>query len=50
MAVRADAQDGALVLHVDRADEQKEETQSELGGVRRFSKQTGMVGDVDKHM
>jgi hypothetical protein len=46
-----DVQDGALVLHESsRADDEGVEAQHGAGVVRRFAKQTGMVGDVDKHM
>jgi hypothetical protein len=46
-----DIHDGALVLHEEvKADGEREEGQSAVGSVRRFAKQTGMVGDVDKHM
>jgi hypothetical protein len=49
--VRDDGQDGALVLHESsRADEEGFEAPQGVGVARRFAKQTGMVGDVDKHM
>jgi hypothetical protein len=44
-------QDGALVLHESsRANEEGFEVPQGVGVARRFAKQTGMVGDVDKHM
>lgn len=46
-----DGQDGALVPNESsRADDEKDEISQRLGVPRRFAKQTGMVGDVDKHM
>lgn len=46
-----DTQDGALVLHENsRQDDLKVDLPQEVGVVRKFAKQTGMVGDVDKHM
>jgi hypothetical protein len=46
-----DVHDGTLVLHErTRADEEGVEALQEAGVARRFAKQTGMVGDVDKHM
>jgi hypothetical protein len=46
-----DGQDGALVLNESRrADDEKDEIPQGLGVPRKFAKQTGMVGDVDKHM
>lgn len=46
-----DGQGGALVLHESsRTDEEGVGAPQEVGVVRRFAKQTGMVGDVDKHM
>jgi hypothetical protein len=46
-----DGQDDALVVHESgRVDDVKVELPQEVGVVRKFAKQTGMVGDVDKHM
>jgi hypothetical protein len=48
---RDDGEDDALVLHENsRAGDEKDEAPQEIGVPRRFAKQTGMVGDVDKHM
>jgi hypothetical protein len=41
--------DSLALVHRDEAQRQEEEV-SGSGVVRRFAKQTGMVGDVDKHM
>lgn len=48
---RDGGQDGALVLQESsRADEEGVEAPQGVAVARRFAKQTGMVGDVDKHM
>jgi hypothetical protein len=46
-----EGQEGTIVLHESsRADHEKEIVSHGGGVTRRFAKQTGMVGDVDKHM
>lgn len=46
-----DGQDGALEPHESsKADEVGVESPQGVGVVRRFAKQTGILGDVDKHM
>ncbi len=46
-----DGQEGAMVLHENsREGHEKDEVQQGGRVVRRFAKQTGLVGDVDKHM
>lgn len=46
-----DEQEGALVPHESgRAANEGVEVQQGGGVARRFAKQTGMIGDVDKHM
>jgi hypothetical protein len=46
-----DTEEGALVPHGEsRADGSVHGVQSAVGVVSRFAKQTGMLGDVDKHM
>lgn len=46
-----DTQEVALVPHGEgRADGSVESVQPAVGVVSRFAKQTGMLGDVDKHM